>query len=68
MAIPLRKEPESLTPWGSERCCFCRNTTPYWYAKKDVAVCKTCAKTHTIEEVPSKEEWWKSEVRRQGGT
>lgn len=55
--IPLVKENPDEFPEAEEHCCFCYQITPYWYAKKDVAVCPTCAKTHKVEEVPTKEQW-----------
>jgi len=44
-----------------ERCCFCRQGTPYWSVKQDVACCTGCAETHHEYEVPTKEEWWNKE-------
>ena len=42
-----------------ERCCFCWKRTNYWYSPKDVAVCRSCAKTHKVSEVPAKRDWIK---------
>lgn len=53
--IKLTREPE-MGP-AVEPCCFCGKRTKMWYAPKDVAVCKSCARVHTPGEVPSKEEW-----------
>ena len=40
-----------------ERCCLCREKTPYWYTPNDVALCQDCAATATHESLPSKQEW-----------
>lgn len=47
-----------------EQCCFCDQPTNYWCTEKDVAVCQTCASTHTVAQVPSKKAWC-DRVRRQ---
>ena len=51
------QEPESLTPWGSEVCCFCFKTTKMWNEEKDVPVCNDCAPEHDFEDLPTKKEW-----------
>lgn len=61
MGLQLTREPESLSDKGSERCCFCREVTPYWYQPKDVAVCKGCAPYANPEDVPSKKDWLRRE-------
>jgi hypothetical protein len=40
-----------------ERCCLCRERTPFWFTPKDVALCRPCAKTATADKLPTKEEW-----------
>ncbi|AOG03149.1 hypothetical protein [Bosea sp. RAC05] len=60
MPIPLEREPQGLdrgSDRGSEHCCFCYVVTPYWYPKKDVAVCLVCAAEHDVDEVPVKRDW-----------
>lgn len=44
-----------------ERCCMCRESTPYWYAPKDVALCPSCADKTSLSELPSKREWCEKE-------
>lgn len=58
--IKIIKEPGGME--GLERCCFCRDRTPYW-TKKDVAICLSCAKIHVESEVPSKREWCDKEAK-----
>ena len=65
--IPVEKEPESLTPYGSERCCFCRDLTAYWHEKKDVPVCLGCAAVFDPKDVPSKQEWAAKEMKIEKG-
>jgi hypothetical protein len=61
MTIKVVREPED-EPWGTqELCCFCWERTPYWYEKKDVPVCKECAKTHKAKEVPDKKTYCEQE-------
>jgi hypothetical protein len=40
-----------------EECCFCAAPTNHWCPEKDVAVCEACAPLHTVDQVPSKQEW-----------
>lgn len=59
--IPIAQEPKDLTQaMGSmvERCCFCDQPTAFWHLPKDVAVCKTCAASHAVAQVPDKEIWF----------
>lgn len=53
--IPIAKEPDEMGL--PEDCCFCNAPTQYWNTDKDVPVCEGCALTHTLENLPSKEEW-----------
>lgn len=63
--IPTKREPIgwSRGSWEMERCCFCRQPTPYWTTLPDrtpgqqVACCETCAPIRNPEEVPSKAVW-----------
>lgn len=56
MSIRVVKEPEGAGP-PYERCCFCWRKTTWWHAKKDVAVCPECAKTHNTADIPKKQDW-----------
>ena len=56
--IKVVKESPDLGGPPYEKCCICRQPAPYWYAPKDVAVCKKCADKVEDSDVPSKEEWW----------
>ena len=59
-AIPLTHDgstPNQLR----ERCCMCREFTPYWHAPTDVALCPSCANTTQLSELPSKREWCEKE-------
>jgi hypothetical protein len=44
-----------------ERCCFCRNSTRFWYKPKDVACCRECALRAEPEDVPTKKVWCRRE-------
>jgi hypothetical protein len=63
MAIPVQHEGKEWRPWESERCCFCRDLTPYWtldggkVTGASVACCKTCAVKHEPAQLPTKREW-----------
>jgi hypothetical protein len=58
MTIEITREPTDIPRWWEqERCCFCFERTPFWYAPKDVAVCEACALTRTVDEVPAKRVW-----------
>lgn len=50
--IPIAKEPkEYYQDWHCyEKCIFCDNDTDTWYEKKNIPVCETCAKKHTVKE------------------
>jgi hypothetical protein len=62
MTIPtVHEAPNMPKYWPLERCCFCRLKTPWWFAEKDVPVCKPCAAEHEPEDVPSKAEWMAKE-------
>lgn len=60
MAIRVTREPAGPPPY--ERCCFCRTPTSFWYTPKDVPCCPTCAKTHKVDDVPTKLVWWRRET------
>lgn len=56
--IKIEREPADMSNAGPyERCCFCRNPTPFWHTPKDVAVCPHCAAIHEESDVPTKAEW-----------
>lgn len=40
-----------------ESCTICSKGTQYWSEKRDIPVCISCAKKHTENELPTKEEW-----------
>ena len=40
-----------------ENCCMCYTKTRFWYTPKDVALCKICAATAEIEQIPDKVDW-----------
>jgi hypothetical protein len=44
-----------------ERCCMCREFTPYWHVPKDVALCPSCANKTSLSELPIKREWCEKE-------
>lgn len=60
--IAVEHEPDGY-PSSLEHCCFCGKPTPYWHIPKDVAVCKPCAATHAVAQVPDKAVWFEM-VRR----
>lgn len=73
--IPTVKEPESLSFWGSENCCFCHQITPFWTnlpgrtPGQQVACCKDCAGIFPADVVPTKTEWcdyWRERDRAAG--
>lgn len=53
MTIPLIKEPDD-NPWGDlvESCHFCHERTRYWHENTNNPVCRECAKTHKVAELP----------------
>ena len=66
MAVEVRKEPKCEYP--CERCCFCREPTPFWTIKngvettgEDVACCPRCAARALPEDVPTKKVWFRRE-------
>lgn len=67
MTIPTVKEPPGFASRFKrllENCCFCEAPTVYWYKKKkSVPICPMCANRHSVDEVPTKEEWWNTSVK-----
>ncbi len=65
--IPLEQEPDHLARWEQEHCCFCCTPSLTWTRLPDrkpgaqVACCRSCAMTHTPDEVPSKDVWCDAE-------
>lgn len=59
--IKVDLEPGDLDQMASERCCFCRSGTRYWYTPKDVACCPECAVQADHVDVPSKDTWFRRE-------
>ena len=53
--LKINKDPDG--GFAYERCCFCRETTKFWYIKKDVSVCEKCAVHATDNDVPAKRTW-----------
>ena len=51
--IPIKKEPPELYKEFRfyEKCKFCRKETDTWHEKTNIAICKTCAKTHKVSEL-----------------
>jgi len=58
---PAEPASENLSFLGSERCCFCRDTTRYWHKPSDVAVCQSCAKVFNVSDIPDKRLWCERE-------
>ena len=48
---------ENVKPSDLERCCFCEMPTDYWSVKRDVPVCRCCARLRAESDVPIKEHW-----------
>ena len=59
--VEVEREPEQLSRFELENCCFCRQKTPYWYTRKDVACCECCARFANASDVPSKKVWMRRE-------
>lgn len=58
--------------WENERCCFCREPTPFWTQLgrrpgDEVACCEKCAKRAYPPDVPSKRVWVRREMIVNGG-
>ena len=54
--LEVEHEPDDY-PLPYEHCCKCGMPTPYWYTKKDVALCRPCAEKYTERDIPSKNQW-----------
>lgn len=52
----------------TERCCFCRAKTHFWFREKDVACCEKCAQRANAEDVPDKLSWCRRERIATGGS
>ena len=50
--IPVVEEPEDEWLRGIERCYFCKERTTTWHLRTNQPVCKCCARTHKVAEVP----------------
>lgn len=65
MPIPIHREDPEDPP--VERCCFCRNVTPFWTSLSDrkggqqVACCEHCAGRGDPVDVPTKDQWCRRE-------
>lgn len=59
--IPIEREPKEFDSLPSERCCLCKAPTRYWHTPLDVAVCPACAQSAEVEQLPTKEQWLRSE-------
>ena len=57
MLKPRLEKDEIGPPY--ERCCICREPTPYWLA--EVAICPKCAKYAKREDIPDKKTWCRRE-------
>jgi hypothetical protein len=66
MPIPIHQEEEDVN-FPQEKCCFCREATPWWSAIPDrkpgeqVAICPHCASRCGPVDVPTKKEWCRRE-------
>lgn len=63
MTIPLVKEPED-TPFGNERCHFCKAVTIHWHENTNNPVCPVCAPRHKVAELPDHGQWIRTTKRR----
>jgi len=62
MTIPVQHESdEMVAEFGGiiEGCHFCKAPTRYWHENTNNPVCKVCAKSHKVAELPD----WGKEVR-----
>lgn len=59
--IEVSLEPEPGLLGTTEHCCFCRKPSRYWFVPKDVACCQDCAKQADVEDVPTKDVWFRRE-------
>lgn len=59
--IEITRDPDDLAEFTTEHCCFCRRPTRYWFAPKDVAVCRACAPHAEAKDVPTKKMWCRHE-------
>lgn len=62
--VKVRREPDIGPPY--EACCFCRESTPFWYfpeltSRGEVACCEGCAGIALPEDMPTKKEWCRRE-------
>lgn len=62
--MPVNVEKE-IDTWFNcvEHCCICRAKTRFWFTKKDVALCKSCAEKVDEKDIPSKQEWCEKESK-----
>lgn len=66
MTISIIRSPDDDI---SERCCFCRTSTPFWtdragvgrIGRDDVACCESCARRAHPGDIPSKAVWFRRE-------
>ena len=64
--IPLVQEPKCchLERLGFEQCHFCGVTTRLWHENTNNPVCKPCAATHKVKELPDHGKAIRREKRR----
>jgi hypothetical protein len=60
MPIKVVKEPAEFNGSLCENCFRCQRTTRYWFERKDVPCCPSCAKQIEEADVPTKEEWFRA--------
>ena len=66
MSMPVHPEPDGCF-MPLERCCICRDKTPFWTELPDrkpgeqVALCPACAKLAEPQDIPTKELWCRRE-------
>lgn len=67
--IKVEAERQTLSsPEANEDCCFCWKPTLFWVAPvtgDSVAVCESCAATHELKDVPTKQQWYKQAEARE---
>jgi len=69
MPIPIHQEKDDELTRNTdlEKCCFCRDRTPWWTSLpsrrggQQVACCPTCASRGDPKDVPSKTDWCRRE-------